>query len=114
MTDCCLAREAHAAPNDEVSGLKSDTGALGAGFSQNLLSGHSTRSIVIWLFGRCAHRGRRPRSVDDVLAGCDTSEDVCLPSSQGVASAVTMKNCEPFVLGPAFAIARAPRAPGAG
>ena len=34
---------------------------------------------------------------------------VCLPSSQGAASAVTMKNCEPFVFGPAFAIASAPR-----
>ena len=34
---------------------------------------------------------------------------VCLPSSHGVASAVTMKNCEPFVFGPAFAIASAPR-----
>ena len=33
---------------------------------------------------------------------------VCLPSSHGVASAVTMKNCEPFVFGPAFAIASAP------
>ncbi len=34
---------------------------------------------------------------------------VCLPSSHGQASAVTMKNCEPFVSGPAFAIASAPR-----
>jgi hypothetical protein len=25
---------------------------------------------------------------------------VCLPSSHGHASAVTMKNCEPFVFGP--------------
>ena len=37
---------------------------------------------------------------------------VCLPSSQGHASAVTMKNCEPFVSGPAFAIARRRRATG--
>ena len=34
---------------------------------------------------------------------------VCLPSSQPHSSAVTMKNCEPFVFGPAFAIASAPR-----
>ena len=34
---------------------------------------------------------------------------VCLPSSHGAASTVTMKNCEPFVFGPAFAIASAPR-----
>src|SRR4051794_17289915 len=34
---------------------------------------------------------------------------VCLPSSHEASSAVTMKNCEPFVLGPAFAIASAPR-----
>src|SRR5207247_7651778 len=32
---------------------------------------------------------------------------VCLPSSQGHESAVTMKNCEPFVFGPPFAIASA-------
>ena len=34
---------------------------------------------------------------------------VCLPSSHGAASAVTTKNCEPFVSGPALAIASAPR-----
>ena len=34
---------------------------------------------------------------------------VCLPSSHGAASTVTMKNCEPFVLGPALAMASAPR-----
>ena len=34
---------------------------------------------------------------------------VCLPSSQGAASVVTMKNWEPFVFGPALAIASAPR-----
>jgi hypothetical protein len=34
---------------------------------------------------------------------------VCLPSSHGAASVVTMKNCEPFVFGPALAIASAPR-----
>ena len=31
----------------------------------------------------------------------------CLPSSQGVTT-VVMKNCEPFVFGPAFAIDRSP------
>merc|ERR550514_228668 len=31
----------------------------------------------------------------------------CAPSSQGV-SAVQIKNCEPLVLGPAFAIERVP------
>ena len=34
---------------------------------------------------------------------------VCLPSSQGAASVVTMKNWLPFVSGPRFAIASAPR-----
>ena len=34
---------------------------------------------------------------------------VCLPSSHGAASVVTMKNWLPFVFGPALAIARAPR-----
>ena len=33
---------------------------------------------------------------------------VCLPSSHGHARAVTMKNCDPLVSGPAFAIASAP------
>ena len=34
---------------------------------------------------------------------------VCLPSSHGAASIVTMKNCDPFVFGPALAIASLPR-----
>ncbi len=34
---------------------------------------------------------------------------VCLPSSHGASFTVTMKNCDPLVLGPAFAIASAPR-----
>src|SRR6266540_888218 len=34
---------------------------------------------------------------------------VCFPSSQGAASVVTMKNWLPFVFGPAFAMAKAPR-----
>ena len=34
---------------------------------------------------------------------------VCLPSSHGVASSVTMKNCEPLVFGPELAIASEPR-----
>jgi hypothetical protein len=34
---------------------------------------------------------------------------VCFPSSHGVSAAVTMKNWLPFVFGPAFAIASAPR-----
>ncbi len=37
---------------------------------------------------------------------------VCLPSSHGHASAVTMKNCDPFVFGPELAMARYPRATG--
>ena len=35
---------------------------------------------------------------------------VCLPSSHEASSIVTMKNWEPLVLGPALAIASAPRA----
>ena len=34
---------------------------------------------------------------------------VCLPSSHGAASVVTMKNWLPLVFGPALAIASAPR-----
>jgi hypothetical protein len=35
-----------------------------------------------------------------------------LPFSHDASSAVTMKNCEPFVFGPEFAIAKYPRATG--
>src|SRR5229473_4648223 len=54
--------------------------------------------------------GRRPLDrVDRVHALGHPAEHRVLPSSHGAASVVTMKNCEPFVLGPALAIARAPR-----
>ena len=42
----------------------------------------------------------------------DLAEDGVLAVEPGAASAVTMKNCEPFVFGPAFAIASAPRTTG--
>ena len=54
--------------------------------------------------------GRQPlERVDDLHAGVTLPNTVCLPSSHGAASVVTMKNCEPFVFGPALAIASAPR-----
>jgi hypothetical protein len=39
-------------------------------------------------------------AVDDVHPVGDRPKTVCLPSSHGAASVVTMKNCEPFVFGP--------------
>src|SRR5581483_8293661 len=47
--------------------------------------------------------------VDDVHPPVTQPKTVCFPLSQGHESAVTMKNCEPFVFGPAFAIASTPR-----
>ena len=64
-------------------------------------------------------RGRSDESVGSAEIASTTSippvtrpKTVCLPSSHGHASAVTMKNCEPFVFGPALAIASAPRTTG--
>src|SRR5438309_1699335 len=61
-------------------------------------------------------RGRSEPSVSTLSSRSSTSipsltcpNTVCLPSSHGHACAVTRKNCEPLVLGPAFAIASAPR-----
>ncbi len=56
-------------------------------------------------------RSRSSRSTKEILSATSWPEvtrpnTVCLPSSHGAASVVTMKNCEPFVFGPAFAIAR--------
>ena len=50
--------------------------------------------------------GRRRRSRSPSIASTasmpsvTSPKTVCLPSSQGAASVVTMKNCEPFVFGP--------------
>ena len=57
-----------------------------------------------------ASRGRRSEIASTAsMPSVTRPNTVCLPSSHGHASAVTMKNCEPFVFGPAFAIASAPR-----
>src|SRR4029079_16065036 len=63
--------------------------------------------------------GRSAASVSTAEIASTTSiplltwpKTVCLPSSHGHASAVTMKNWLPFVFGPAFAIASAPRTTG--
>src|SRR6266567_4681458 len=65
---------------------------------------------------RTSSRGRSPGPVSRAEIASTTSmpeatrpKTVCLPSSHGHASAVTMKNWLPLVLGPAFAIASAPR-----
>src|SRR6202042_1027880 len=59
-------------------------------------------------------RSSRPVGVPSIVSTTSSPavtrpKTVCLPSSQGHASAVTTKNCEPLVFGPALAIASAPR-----
>ena len=54
-------------------------------------------------------RGSPLDRVDPSIPSATRPKTVCLPSSQGAASVVTMKNWEPLVSGPAFAIASAPR-----
>ena len=60
-----------------------------------------------------ACRGRRASTIEILSATSwplvTLPKTVCLPSSHGAASVVTMKNWLPFVFGPAFAIASAPR-----
>src|SRR5919197_2108467 len=73
-------------------------------------SDSSTRSIVTGSRGR----SRASRSTPEMSSttSCPSTtwpKTVCLPSSHEHSSAVTMKNCEPFVFGPALAIASAPR-----
>ena len=73
----------------------------------------STRSIAI----ACTGLSRASVSALEIRSTTSIPEvtrpkTVCLPSSQGQASAVTMKNWLPFVFGPAFAIASAPRSTG--
>jgi hypothetical protein len=73
-------------------------------------AGEAARSIV------CGSTGlSRPSVWVDSIASTasipstTSPNTVCLPSSQGAALTVTTKNCEPLVLGPALAIASAPR-----
>ena len=77
---------------------------------QAAASPSSMRSIT------CGSTGRSPGpvSVPSIASTVSIPETtrpktVCLPSSHGASSTVTMKNCEPFVFGPALAIASAPR-----
>ena len=62
-----------------------------------------------------ARSGGRPvrqqalEGVDDLHPGGHLASTVCLPSSHGAASVVTMKNWEPLVFSPRLAIASAPR-----
>src|SRR5690242_21460641 len=67
-------------------------------------------SITTGSFGRSrASFGTREISSTTSIPSVTRPKTVCLPSSHGHASAVTMKNWLPFVFGPAFAIASAPR-----
>ena len=70
----------------------------------------STRSSTTGVVGM----SRASRSTIEILSATSwplvtLPKTVCLPSSHGAASVVTMKNWLPFVFGPAFAIASAPR-----
>src|SRR5205085_7251441 len=70
----------------------------------------STRSITAGGTGR----SRASVSCDSIASTASMPEvtwpkTVCLPSSHGAASVVTMKNWLPFVFGPALAMASAPR-----
>ena len=70
----------------------------------------STRSIVIRSAAGRGRRDRRARSGRRRPGRRSRARTPCAcRRATGIASAVTMKNCEPFVLGPAFAIASAPR-----
>ncbi len=86
--------------------------AMASGGRRALLPGRarSTRSVggssrPVAVAGGRAPRSRRRRPSRRVT----WPNTVCLPSSQGALSVVTMKNCEPFVFGPALAMASAPR-----
>ena len=72
-------------------------------------SDSSMRSMATRSSGRsCASRGSSEIPSTTSMPSVTRPKTVCLPSSQGAASAVTMKNWLPFVFGPRFAIARAP------
>ena len=69
----------------------------------------STRSMPAGSLGRSrASVSRLPRNSTMSMPLVTWPKAVCLPSSQGVAAAVTRKNWEPFVFGPALAIASVP------
>ncbi len=75
-----------------------------------LRAGSSTRSIVTGVTG-LSRPSRSTIEIDSAMSWplVTFPKTVCLPSSHGAASVVTMKNWLPFVFGPAFAIASAPR-----
>src|SRR5207249_6019739 len=71
---------------------------------------NSTRSITASELGLSAASVSVP-SIESTasMPSVTRPKTVCLPSSQGAASVVTMKNWLPFVFGPALAMANAPR-----
>ena len=74
--------------------------ATGVGLQSDTCSS-STRSIVTALVGR----SRASRSTSEMRSTTSCPDEtwpktVCFPSSHGHASAVTRKNCDPFVFGP--------------
>ena len=93
-------------PQASIGGDKPTVGAqLQAEFHVS-----STFSMTAGSLGRSRPSVSSPsRASTTSMPEVTLPKTVCLPSSHGAASVVTMKNCEPFVLGPAFAIASAPR-----
>jgi len=76
--------------------------------------GYAGSSSIDSIEGGSVGRSWRPVGVASIASTASMPavtwpKTVCLPSSHGAASMVTMKNCEPLVLGPALAIASAPR-----
>ena len=72
-------------------------------------AGRSIRSIEIVSRGRSfASRGASDMASTTSMPSVTRPKTVCLPSSHGAASVVTMKNWLPFVFGPRLAIASAP------
>src|SRR5215831_3025117 len=93
----------------QLGRLKSALGRLISGpgthrYARSMVTDCSTTSLL--------GRSWRPRGTVEILSttSCPSTTSpkmVCLPVSQ-VVGATVMKNCEPFVFGPAFAMASLP------
>src|SRR4051794_12154856 len=96
---------------DLVGDLLVDLELVRAPFGHRAPQSESSTRSMTWL---SSGRSPAPVGADSILStesipSLTQPKTVCFPSSHGAASVVTMKNWEPLVLGPALAIARAPR-----